>query len=236
MNKPIQMKLIACLGAVIAALGWAGEAPAQPDLALFFALPTDLNPAPGEYFDYGLIVKNVGSAAAPTVYVSMFYDSSGEPTADCTGDSLQSVPALDPNEIATITFANISYSSVGEKKYWIWIDACSDVAESDESNNKVSGTFTVEPETPPDFDGDGVPNSGDNCVFVANPLQEDGDHDGVGDACEPCGFCGVGATGAMPFTMLGWITMKRRGRRRIRTASDRCGVTRSGVESLDSTR
>jgi len=38
-----------------------------------------------------------------------------------------------------------------------------------------------------DEDGDGVPNSVDNCPLVANPGQEDGgDGDGVGDACDNC--------------------------------------------------
>ena len=35
-----------------------------------------------------------------------------------------------------------------------------------------------------DDDGDGVQNGVDNCVAVANALQEDVDSDGVGDACE----------------------------------------------------
>jgi len=35
----------------------------------------------------------------------------------------------------------------------------------------------------PDFDQDGVINSADNCVLVANPGQADGDADGIGDAC-----------------------------------------------------
>jgi hypothetical protein len=39
---------------------------------------------------------------------------------------------------------------------------------------------------PPDRDGDGVPDSVDNCPNVANPDQKDTDHDGVGDACDNC--------------------------------------------------
>src|SRR5207253_3376314 len=37
-----------------------------------------------------------------------------------------------------------------------------------------------------DFDGDGVFDTTDNCRFTANPLQEDLDEDGRGDACQPC--------------------------------------------------
>jgi hypothetical protein len=35
-----------------------------------------------------------------------------------------------------------------------------------------------------DGDGDGVPDSTDNCPSVSNPTQADSDHDGIGDACE----------------------------------------------------
>ena len=37
-----------------------------------------------------------------------------------------------------------------------------------------------------DTDGDGVPDSSDNCVNTANPAQQDADADGVGDACDNC--------------------------------------------------
>jgi hypothetical protein len=37
-----------------------------------------------------------------------------------------------------------------------------------------------------DSDGDGICNTDDNCVNVANGSQLDTDHDGVGDACDNC--------------------------------------------------
>lgn len=39
---------------------------------------------------------------------------------------------------------------------------------------------------PTDADGDGVLDVADNCMNVANPLQEDTDEDLIGDACDPC--------------------------------------------------
>ncbi|MCG3125840.1 MAG: hypothetical protein CHACPFDD_00667 [Phycisphaerae bacterium] len=40
------------------------------------------------------------------------------------------------------------------------------------------------PGTPGDFDGDGVPDTVDNCPTVANPDQSDTDMDGIGDCCD----------------------------------------------------
>jgi hypothetical protein len=50
----------------------------------------------------------------------------------------------------------------------------------DDVFNQPSGT------TPPtDTDGDGVPDSTDNCPTVSNASQTDSDGDGMGDACDP---------------------------------------------------
>ncbi len=38
----------------------------------------------------------------------------------------------------------------------------------------------------PDADGDGLPNTQDNCAIVANPDQADADGDGRGDLCDNC--------------------------------------------------
>ena len=52
------------------------------------------------------------------------------------------------------------------------------------SNNAFIDWFEPHTTTTPDTDGDGVPDSSDNCPNVANPNQADTDGDGVGDACD----------------------------------------------------
>jgi hypothetical protein len=49
----------------------------------------------------------------------------------------------------------------------------------------VDGAVTPDAKAP-DQDGDGVPDSSDNCPNVSNPLQRDHDADGLGDICDNC--------------------------------------------------
>jgi hypothetical protein len=50
---------------------------------------------------------------------------------------------------------------------------------------------TTPPTLVPDTDNDGVPDPSDNCVTTPNPDQADGDHNGVGDACQDSDGDGV---------------------------------------------
>jgi hypothetical protein len=47
-------------------------------------------------------------------------------------------------------------------------------------------TTTTTSPTPADADGDGVPDSSDNCPAISNADQADADADGHGDACDAC--------------------------------------------------
>jgi Ca2+-binding RTX toxin-like protein len=49
--------------------------------------------------------------------------------------------------------------------------------------SQVSGTI-LNDDANPDDDGDGVPDSQDNCPTIPNPDQTDSDENGIGDACD----------------------------------------------------
>ncbi|MGC4116114.1 MAG: lamin tail domain-containing protein [Myxococcales bacterium] len=66
----------------------------------------------------------------------------------------------------------------------------------------LSANTTVCPHVDPnDADGDGFPNTGDNCPSIANPGQADQDGDGKGDACDPCPASANPGSAACPGTI-----------------------------------
>jgi len=62
------------------------------------------------------------------------------------------------------------------------------VTVTDECGNTDTSAVTIVVSSgTTDTDGDGIPNTTDNCPNVANPTQTDTDGDGIGDACDTGG-------------------------------------------------
>ena len=66
-------------------------------------------------------------------------------------------------------------------------------------------TVSVNAQTPPDQDDDGVADGADNCPLVVN-AQDDGDGDNIGDACEARAVSGLNvmATNNVTVVALSW--------------------------------
>jgi hypothetical protein len=60
---------------------------------------------------------------------------------------------------------------------------------------------TTSPTPPLDTDGDGVPDSTDNCVSMSNADQADADADGHGDVCDTCPLIANPGTASCPPTL-----------------------------------
>lgn len=61
----------------------------------------------------------------------------------------------------------------------LFLGACNPLFGLQETQRRADAFVDV------DDDRDGIRNADDNCPGIYNPMQEDGDRDGVGDVCDP---------------------------------------------------
>jgi uncharacterized protein (TIGR03382 family) len=74
-----------------------------------------------------------------------------------------------------------SYSIIAKKVGY----STTTVPEKITAGQDIKLTLELDVAPDADFDGDGIPDSKDNCPEVPNPDQADNDHDGLGDLCDP---------------------------------------------------
>lgn len=64
--------------------------------------------------------------------------------------------------------------------------AATDASPGDDDDAAIDAAIDAPDGGPGDQDGDGVPDTTDNCPGTANPLQRDHDSDVIGDECDRC--------------------------------------------------
>ena len=99
------------------------------------------------------------------------------------------IPATNPSDVDYRWYYNTTASDVSARQQEVPSATLpSDPWTSGTEPNLLSLplAFRVDGTSTTDGDGDGVPDSIDNCPTVSNSNQADADGDGVGDACDNC--------------------------------------------------
>ena len=124
-------------------------APPHPDLIVSSITPAVSSVAQGTNLSFSYVIKNQGTAAAGLNYSSWLVDSKPTVGSGSVWDTINSLAAG-----ATASFTDsISTSglSVGTHTLWVDADNWNNVAESTETNNWNSVTFTVTAPPHPDL-------------------------------------------------------------------------------------
>jgi hypothetical protein len=105
-----------------------------------------------------------------------------------TGDSIEIIwnPALD--DLTPLYGTNVpgNYLVIQNNQILPMINAFLLLIQLSPPNGIFNGSSLITDNGLIDSDSDGILDDVDNCPAIQNPLQEDADNDGTGDACDDC--------------------------------------------------
>ncbi|MFN7961330.1 MAG: thrombospondin type 3 repeat-containing protein [Thermoanaerobaculia bacterium] len=139
------------------------------------------------------VVAAIGVGPNPT-FVAVSPDGAYAYVANLTANSVSAISTATNTVVGTIPVGGfpraIAFTPDSAYAYVTNFNSNS-VSVIDTATNSVVSTFATSArpwgiaiQQVVDADGDGVPDSEDNCPMVANPDQADFDGDGLGDACD----------------------------------------------------
>lgn len=94
------------------------------------------------------------------------------------------------SQLANLSFQIPAGSTPPTSVYVVFTDSTGTPWPREYTSNYIPITMLVNV----DSDGDGIPDSADNCKYVYNPDQKDSDADNIGDVCDPCPMYKNGGT------------------------------------------
>jgi uncharacterized repeat protein (TIGR01451 family) len=142
---------------------------------------------PGQGLTYTIVIGNRGPSSAPgvraidTLPTEVTLQRATPSQGSCGGSRVVTcdLGELAPGGQATISLrVRVAPGATGTLANRV------EVGSSLPDPNPADNVSTLV--TPVDSDGDGIPDSEDNCPGMPNPDQRDSDGDGVGDACDNC--------------------------------------------------
>lgn len=113
-----------------------------PDLTIIGFSQSPANPAIGDDVTFTVTVQNNGPGPAGYFEVAFIDDSPAQPGDPCNSGDADFLEELPAGGAFTFEFFT-SYDQPGPKRAWAFVDSCTHVAETNESNNVASRDITV---------------------------------------------------------------------------------------------
>ena len=139
---------VSAQSAEVSAKPVGATAPGLPDLVVSSLTWSPANPQPGDHVVFTVVVTNQGAAATPAgTVLGVGFDFDGSLAATVWEDT--DTTSLAPGSSVTLTAtngtagANYWIAAAGSHTVTAWVDDVNRIAESNESNNKLTQTVTV---------------------------------------------------------------------------------------------
>lgn len=124
-------------------LGWGQQTGGQPDFVVTRVTLNPGSPTRNRTFSATVTVKNQGTASGDGRYLDVWTNQATSRSCGAAGNQRKSVGTLAAGASATFTFTSLSAGTRGSKTFRGFVDSQCGTAESNEGNNQLTKTYTV---------------------------------------------------------------------------------------------